>query len=127
MSGSDRFADSYLALAARLWAELDALASPRGRERAAAAAGDTGLEVLRLELTLLRTRIDGAVLRRLLSAEQRLQVRSLIEDLTALLDRAEASDTEAGRAATLMRAQNRLFAEAYGFAIELKAERRRVG
>lgn len=115
MRTSGRFESCYVALMARLWADLEAIlvlhcaddgASVGARERVG-----LRLEALLLDIALLWDKCEFLRWRGLLTPEQSASVRVIVSDLRDLLD-VEPFDSALPRlGAAIVRAQNRLFDE----------------
>jgi hypothetical protein len=109
------FESCYVALLASLWAEMEAILAQHYAEAASSAAArervGLRLEALLLELVLLWDKCEFLRWRGLLAPEQTAAVRTVVDDLHALLD-VEPFDSTLPRAGVaIVRAQNRLFDE----------------
>jgi hypothetical protein len=107
MVAEQTFSVACVALYTRLWADLDALAEA---ERAAPRDALEAAELLRLELLILADSCQSPRWRTVLSATQRLALKSVVTDVLAALDRpVDELSMEA-----ISQAQNRLFDEIVG-------------
>lgn len=126
----DEFASCYIALLAALWAEMDAILE-QGQNADAKGSGNQSIahraEALLLELALLSDREGSLRLRRLLSAEQAAVLRCLLSEVRNLLDFDPLDVTSPQAAASIHRAQNRLFDEAQRLALDQSAGRKQAG
>jgi hypothetical protein len=109
------FENSFVALLAELWAELEAVLGAAGASDAGSSdsclRAEQRAQALRLELALLAERCDSARWLALIGAAQVERVRSVVTAMHALLEFSpmEAHTPQAHRA--IVRAQNYLFDE----------------
>jgi hypothetical protein len=124
MSSSDAFAKTYLGLLAILWAELEALLDaidsldPSINASANHWPVQAQAEAVLLETELLRECCDKDSVVAALTCEQRRCFRVLLHEIHDLLDLEPMQLPNSAARSAIMRAQDRVFDEAYGLAVD---------
>jgi len=132
MKSRDGFDDSYVALLAGLWAEMESMLGPHDVEDATSAEAreraGLAMESLLLELVLLSDTCDSLSRQGRMTPRQASMMGTLIADLRGALNFDPHGGTSIRASAGIVRAQDRLFDEVQRVLHEEElAQRRRVG
>jgi hypothetical protein len=105
-----RFARAYLLVIALLWEGVERWSATLA-DRAPGSDGDALLEVLRLELALLKDFVDGVRGAALLRPAHRYKILPLLGEIRAALDELAAADAPEAAARVAATVQDRLLDE----------------